>query len=47
MGSADVLVISTNRLDLSTVFLKHIRISDKKTTIQPDLATKLKIELID
>ncbi len=47
MGSNNDLVMSTNRVDLSTESLKHIRISDEKTTTKPDLATKSKIELID
>ncbi len=47
MGSSGVLVLSDARVDLITDSLKHIRISDKKTTTQPDLAPKSKIKLTD
>ena len=39
--------MSTDRVDLKTEILEHIRISDKKTTARPPLGTKLKIELTD
>ena len=47
MGSDDVLFMSTDRVDLKTKTLKHIWISDKKTTARPPLGTKSKIELTD
>ena len=47
MGSDDVLFMSTDRVDLKTRTLKHIRISDKKTTARPPLGAKSKIELTD